>query len=72
MNGYTKIIIEEKVDVGRFPVVRKFTIEQDSTFESLDEWVDVFNQILQVKGFHCSARVGIIEEDETEYTGTEK
>ena len=46
--------IKVKVEVtneDRFPVTNSWEFTQDNTFESLEEWIDVFQKILYTQGF---------------------
>ena len=62
MKGNISIKVEVKNECGNIPVTTTWTWEQDNTIESLEEWIDVFNMILNNQGFHYSTRVGVVEE----------
>jgi len=51
MKGSTKISIETTDGTGAFPVTRKYTFEQDNTLENIEEWIEVFKQILHAQTF---------------------
>ena len=51
MKGNIKIKVEVTNKCGAFPITETFTIERDNTYETLDDWVDVFKKILYNAGF---------------------
>lgn len=64
MKGSTKVIVENINEFHGFPVTTTWSWSQDNTIEALEEWVDVFNMILNNQGFHYSTRVGVLEGEE--------
>lgn len=51
MKGSMKVSIEITDEVGSFPITDKWTYEVDNTYETLEQWIDLFNRILAVVGF---------------------
>lgn len=51
MKGYIKITIEEQDETGAFPIKNTYIIHRDNTFESIEEWVDVFKKILYLTNY---------------------
>ena len=63
MKGNMKITVEVRDDFNAFPVTTTWTYSKDNTFEALEDWIDVFNMILNNQGFHHSTRVGIVDDE---------
>jgi len=51
MKGNIEITIRVTDATGTFPITNTFTLTCDNTYESIDEWIDVFRKILFVNGF---------------------
>jgi len=51
MKSSIKITVKETDGTGSFPVTRKYTFEQDNTLENIEEWIEVFKQILHAQTF---------------------
>jgi len=51
MKGNIKITVEVKDEVGSFPITETFTIERDNTYESIEDWIEVFKKMLYNTGF---------------------
>ena len=51
MKGHIKIIVEEIDECGNFPIKKTFTVEEDNTWESVEDWVNAFRSILFMQGF---------------------
>jgi len=64
LKGSIKISVETTEGTGAFPVTRKYTFEQDNTLESIDEWIEIFKQILYCETFSSD----LIEEIFNGYT----
>ena len=52
MKGKVRIAIETTNECGEFPITEGYVISRDNTYESIDDWVDVFKKILHLQGFH--------------------
>lgn len=52
MKGNIKITVEQTDDTGTFPITETYMIGRDNTYESIEEWIDVFKKIMFVVGFH--------------------
>ena len=52
MKGNVKIMVEIKDETGRFPITEACIISRDNTYETIEEWIDVFKRILLFQGFH--------------------
>jgi hypothetical protein len=64
MKGEIKIEIKVTDECGAFPITKTFTITQDNTYESIEEWIEVFKQILYVQGFQPETIKEIFKEGE--------
>ena len=51
MRGNIKITVEVTDDLGAFPITETYSIGRDNTYETLDEWVEVFKKVLYIVGF---------------------
>ena len=51
MKGETKITIKIKDETGSFSKTETFIIKRDSTFEGIDDWIEVFKKILYCVSF---------------------
>ena len=71
MKGKTKVQVSATHECVSFPTTTTWSWEQDNTIESVEEWIDVFNMILNNQGFHYSTRVGLIDPEGVDY-GTDE
>lgn len=63
MKGSIVITIKETNECGHFPLTSVHTIERDNTFESIEDWVDIFKKILYMQGF-CEKTINEIFNEE--------
>jgi hypothetical protein len=71
MKGKIKVEVKTTYELNSFPITTTWSWEQDNTIESLEEWIEVFNMILNNQGFHHSTRVGVLEPEEVDYGADE-
>ncbi len=72
MKGNINIEVKVTHDNLSFPITTTWSWSQDNTFESIEDWINVFNMILNNQGFHHSMRVGIVKEEEDYYGQNER
>lgn len=51
MKGQTKVRVEVTDEMGHFPMTETMEYTRDNTFESIDDWVGLFNKVLATNGF---------------------
>jgi len=68
MKGSEKITWETTAPVrlGGFDITEKWTYERDNTFEGLEDYIDLFEKILLVKGFTLKGHLDIVYDDVAE------
>jgi hypothetical protein len=64
MKGKITITVSVRDEFGLFPITEKFIYERDNTYESVEEWIVLFNKILIHQGFHNSIKIGLVNECE--------
>ena len=64
MKGNFSLKIEETDETRSFPLTSSWEFKQDSTMESIEDYIDLFNQILAVKGFRGTLEDYIGGEDD--------
>jgi hypothetical protein len=64
MKGNTKLTIEIKDDCGSFPVTETYTLGRDNTYESIEDWVDVFKKVLYLVGYHPETIKEVFNDDD--------
>jgi len=52
MKGNIKVTVTEVTEHQHFPITKTFSIEQDNTWEGVEDWIEAFRAILLVQGFH--------------------
>lgn len=63
MKGSIRVEVKNKDEFNSFPVTTTWSWEQDNTIESVEEWIDIFNMILNSQGFHNSIKVGLVSDE---------
>ena len=71
MKGNTKITLEIQDESGAFAITETYTIARDNTYESVDEWVDVFKKILYLVGFDPVTINEVFEVQDADYEDTD-
>ena len=64
MRGNVKLTLEITNAMGTFPITETFTIEQNNTYESFDEWIEAFKKILYFAGFNEAQMLEVFNEEE--------
>ena len=52
MKGKMKVRVEALNECGTFPITETWEYTVDNTYESLDDWIILFEKILVTQGFH--------------------
>jgi len=50
MKGKVKVRVEVCDECGRFPITETWEYTRDNTYESLQDWLELFSKILATQG----------------------
>ena len=64
MKGSIKVTVTVTNEVGAFPITESWEYTRDNTYESISEWMDLFQKILLAQGFHPNITERYFEEVE--------
>ena len=64
MKGEIEVTVRVRDDMAIFPIEETWTYHRDNTFETSEEWIELFEKILWTHGFHPSMRLELKLENE--------
>jgi len=63
MKGKIEVIVKVTDETRSFPITEEFNYKRDNTFESVEEWLELFKNILYNNGFNWIKEINVEDKE---------